>query len=186
MIEPFIISDLHLFHENICKWEGARPWDDAGQMTHDMIGRWNGVVGVDDKVIILGDLFNRKAINVMRELNGRKTLIMGNHDQAPTQVYLDAGIEKLLSCWELAGGIFTHIPIHTSQLERWKFNAHGHTHNSNVKVERERNVSSNLKYVEIVSEDDSRYINMCVEKWNYTPVKLHVVLNELRGRGINV
>ena len=176
MKEPFITSDPHFFHENICKWPGARPWDCHEEMTRDMIARWNSVVSEDDKVIILGDLFNRKAIECMPLLKGRKVLVMGNHCQAPTMVYMENGIEKLLSCYEIAGGILTHIPIHTSQLERWKWNGIGHLHHADVMMLDEEN---NLV-------PDPRYLNFCVEKWDYTPIKLSVGLNELRKRGLRV
>jgi calcineurin-like phosphoesterase family protein len=48
--------------------------------------------------------------------------------------------------------ILTHCPIHPSQLEfRYSFNIHGHVHKNSI--------------------DDARYINVCAEMINYTPVE---------------
>ncbi|NBU74861.1 MAG: hypothetical protein EBS30_06540, partial [Planctomycetes bacterium] len=45
------------------------------------IKNWNDRVGPNDKVYHLGDVvINRKALGIMRRLNGDKVLIRGNHD----------------------------------------------------------------------------------------------------------
>jgi calcineurin-like phosphoesterase family protein len=121
-------------------------------------------------VIILGDLFNVKAIEFMTQLKGRKTLVMGNHDQKKPEAYLAVGIERLLGSYEIADGILTHIPIHPNQLSRWKWNGHGHMHKEEVRLES--------------GAIDPRYINLCVEHWNYTPAKLSSVLKRLKERGL--
>lgn len=171
MKEPWLISDPHFFHVNICKWEGARPYDCHEHMSYDMRDKWNAVVQAEDKVLILGDVFNRLAIDFLKQLNGRKTLIMGNHDQARPEVYLEAGVEKLLGSYEISDGILTHIPVHPNQLTRWKWNGHGHMHNHEVLLDNGR--------------IDPRYISLCVEHWEYAPAKLSDVLNRLRKRGLN-
>lgn len=78
-------SDLHFFHENIIHYTN-RPWSNAQEMNEGLIGRWNGAIGPDNDIFILGDLAmggNSKApllAKILRRLNGRKYLIPGNHD----------------------------------------------------------------------------------------------------------
>lgn len=52
--------------------------------------------------------------------------------------------------------IMSHIPVHTNQLERWRYNIHGHTHTNNV----------------LLPDDtiDERYICVCMEQIDYTPI----------------
>src|SRR5690606_13039490 len=61
----------------------ARPFASAAEADQYMIDRWNDVVGDDDIVYHLGDFaFGDPAYakQVFRQLNGRKFLILGNHD----------------------------------------------------------------------------------------------------------
>lgn len=165
----WLVSDTHFHHVNICKFTDedgnkVRPWDDSEQMTRDMIEQWNALVSQNDVVYHLGDVFNQKAVNeVVPRLMGRKTLIMGNHDAHRLEVYIPH-FERLLGSKELSGCILTHIPIHPSQLGRWKANIHGHLHGDEL--------------------DDKRYLNVCVEHTGYAPILLDVALKKLRERGI--
>lgn len=80
--KKFYISDLHLGHKNIIKHE-ERPFKDLTAMEEAIIEGWNSVVGKDDTVYILGDLsFEKpdKIYETLKQLNGKKCLIMGNHD----------------------------------------------------------------------------------------------------------
>lgn len=80
--EPFFISDLHLGHHNVIKFDG-RPYHNVDEMHVDIIRRWNEVVGDDDIVYYLGDLAMR--VNdttkwIIYQLKGKIHFIMGNHD----------------------------------------------------------------------------------------------------------
>jgi calcineurin-like phosphoesterase family protein len=58
------------------------------------------------------------------------------------------------------GIIFSHYPIHPSQLEfRYGVNVHGHTHSNLVQ--------------------DSRYVNVCVENINLTPISREELLKKV-------
>lgn len=53
-------------------------------MNETLIANWNAVVGPEDEVYHLGDVAfadTYKAIQVVRRLQGRKHLIVGNHDR---------------------------------------------------------------------------------------------------------
>lgn len=85
-MEIFYISDLHLFHENILSFCN-RPYKNLDEMHGDIIRKWNSVVSKNDVVRIAGDVGfpkNKEDIksisNIIRKLNGNKSLIVGNHD----------------------------------------------------------------------------------------------------------
>ena len=82
-------SDLHLGHANIILTCG-RNLESCGEnfaaveeMNDFLIRKWNEKVKEDDIVYILGDLSYRSSISVktyLKQLKGRKHLIVGNHD----------------------------------------------------------------------------------------------------------
>lgn len=77
------IADLHLGHNNIIK-HCNRPFKDADEMDAVLIQNWNNTVRNDDEVYILGDVCYTKGsistIDYLKKLNGRKYIIIGNHD----------------------------------------------------------------------------------------------------------
>ena len=75
-------SDLHFGHANIMKYEG-RPFNNTDEMNKFIFNKWNALVKPDDIVFILGDiLFGGSDLfeRIFPKLNGKKYLIMGNHD----------------------------------------------------------------------------------------------------------
>ena len=54
----YYLSDLHFGHANAIKFD-ARPFADVDEMDRVMIEKWNGVVGDDDDVYIVGDFCYR-------------------------------------------------------------------------------------------------------------------------------
>lgn len=169
MTNTFIISDLHLGHRNIIKYEA----DTRGQFSsideHDgeIIKRWNKTVNPTDCVWILGDLvMNKRALPKVGALNGRKRLVMGNHDVFAEGV-LDHHVQRLFGCvtknFQDIRTILTHIPVHTSQVDhRFQFNIHGHLHGHII--------------------PDLRYVNVSMEHWDLTPVPFDVIHDELKER----
>lgn len=78
----FYTSDLHFYHKNVIQYEN-RPFDSVESMNAAMIANWNKKVGKNDEVYILGDFgfcSGEQANELLRSLNGRKYLILGNHD----------------------------------------------------------------------------------------------------------
>ena len=79
----FYTADPHYGHEAIIE-KCSRPFSSAAEMDREMIARHNEVVGNSDDVYIIGDfgLGNSRYLQqVFRKLNGRKHLIIGNHDR---------------------------------------------------------------------------------------------------------
>ena len=76
----FFISDLHLGHKNIIKYD-ERPFKDLDEMHTKIIQNWNAVVSPKSIVYFLGDLSLGKNYEyIVHSLNGQKHMIMGNHD----------------------------------------------------------------------------------------------------------
>mgnify|MGYP003581206011 CR=1 FL=1 len=168
MSEIFVISDTHFQHENIIKY-CDRPFKDTIEMDEEIIRRWNNVVSVQDKVYHLGDVFfgdPEGAGRILGALNGKKRLILGNHDNGKDQL-LQRHFEKI-DVWRMFpefGLLLTHVPVHESTLRRGKTgngedpkmltNVHGHIHNNKSPM--------------------GKYHCVCVEQINYTPVNIEEV-----------
>ena len=81
-MKNFYISDLHLGHANVIKFD-RRPFKNLEEMHKTLFTNWNNVVSNDDTVYILGDfcqLNEQYWIDYLKNLNGKKVLVSGNHD----------------------------------------------------------------------------------------------------------
>lgn len=163
MTNTFLTSDTHFGHANILtfkKKDGSllrEGFKDIKEHDLELIKRWNYVVGKNDRVYHLGDIgfTNFPYIkNIFDALNGTKVLIKGNHDNFKLSQYAQI-FKDVRSIHVLDKIALTHIPIHLYSLDRWKGNVHGHLHENTL--------------------EDKRYMNICVEHINYTPVEFEVV-----------
>lgn len=79
----YFTSDLHLGHRNIIRLCN-RPFATIEEMDETLIRNWNAKVTNGDTVYILGDLLFRNekpAEEYLKQLKGKKHLIIGNHDR---------------------------------------------------------------------------------------------------------
>lgn len=79
----FFTSDTHFGHANILKY-CSRPFSSVEEMDNALIENWNRVVKKDDIVFHLGDFAfcgSQRLKELISSLNGRKSLIIGNHDR---------------------------------------------------------------------------------------------------------
>lgn len=99
MISIFVLIFTLVRHKNIITYEN-RPFADADEMDKALISNWNSIVGKDDKVFVLGDVSfgsKERAIENVQQLNGHKTLILGNHDRSRSiSFWNDAGFEVVI------------------------------------------------------------------------------------------
>ncbi len=129
----FFTADTHFGHARIIDFM-ARPFRDLEDMDRSLIDRWNARVAPDDTVYHLGDFAwgsARAAAAVLAALNGRKTLIAGNHDHSRTRA-LD-GWEQVTQILEVEHGGVRLALCHYPMLEwpgAWKGVLHlfGHVH----------------------------------------------------------
>src|SRR5437762_1961140 len=90
MINTWFISDTHFGHKNILEYEKeSRPFTSIEEMHEAIIERWNSNIKPSDIVYHLGDFcFGKKHLEIAQSLNGKKRLVMGNHDCYPAADYL--------------------------------------------------------------------------------------------------
>src|SRR6185437_1524256 len=169
MIKTFFISDTHFSHKNIILFEPYyRPFKTIEEHDEVLIDRWNSVVNKNDIVWHLGDvIFSKDNMSMLSRLNGRKKLVLGNHDHYQTKAYLDY-FEKLYGCIKWGKDtILSHIPISTQQFssDRFKYNIHRHLHSKRVRC----------LYQPGTEIDDHRYINVSCEQIDCTPIEWKVL-----------
>jgi len=177
----FLVSDTHFGHAGVCRFtrtDGVtklRPWTDPDEMDEFMVAAWNERVRPNDKVYHLGDVvINRKALGIMRRLNGDKVLIRGNHDIFRDVEYREH-FRELRAYHVMNGMILSHIPIHSESLGRFGVNIHGHLHANRVMLP-----GFNGKITDIV---DVRYHCVCVEQTDFAPILFEDVIRRIEAEG---
>lgn len=172
-MKRYVISDLHLGHQAILKYR--TQFSTLDDMHDTIINNWNSVVTSQDKVYILGDVaWNKQALPLLNSMNGKKVLIKGNHDILPLKDYVKY-FDDIRGAMEYRGCILTHVPVHESQLKRFTLNIHGHMHGKAIRKSGyfiEQGVQG------LCWDLDDRYINVCCEQVNYTPVLLEGIIND--------
>lgn len=127
----FVIADPHFGHANIIRYCN-RPFRNVEEMDEKLIKVWNETVTNKDEVFILGDFaFGKEKISsIASRLNGRKTLIKGNHDTYSNEYYRQCGFVEVSSYPILFGGFYlmSHEPLQLSETTPY-FNFYGHVHN---------------------------------------------------------
>jgi calcineurin-like phosphoesterase family protein len=81
--QKFYVADSHFGHASIIN-TCARPFASVEEMDREMVARWNSVVRPGDIVYHLGDFGwaadDAALAKLFAKLNGRKFLVLGNHD----------------------------------------------------------------------------------------------------------
>lgn len=142
MIETFdfITSDSHFGHAKILEY-GRKGFINVDEMDRTIIKNWNDTVGPDDVVIHLGDFClgqKERAPEYFHALNGRKYLLLGNHDnQATIDLFTGASSTPdryLGEMYTLRGKKKNGIVLSHYALEVWRnsqygsWMLHGHSH----------------------------------------------------------
>jgi calcineurin-like phosphoesterase family protein len=121
-----------------------------------------------DVTYILGDVTMEKAnYDILDRLNGRKHVVLGNHDRMAHVVKLMQHVDSVAGMVQYKGLFLTHCPIHPMEMDyRVKYNIHGHIH--------EKVVMKDV-YEWGYKKDpipDERYICVSCERVSYTPKSL--------------
>lgn len=161
--EVWFSADLHFGHKNIIKFcSESRPFDNIEAHNEELVKRHNEVVKPDDVVWHLGDIaFGKDNLHYLGRMNGRKKLVMGNHDMYKTVEYMKY-YSRLAGVIEYQNIILSHIPVNENQFARWDYNVHGHLHQNNM--------------------DDPRYLNVGVDQFNLYPVPLYRIKEIFKDR----
>lgn len=130
------IADWHYGHANILHFDN-RPFKTIFEHDKELIRRWNAAVNPCDTVYILGDMFWCKAtdaIAVLKQLNGQKILIKGNHDRCH-DINFKKCFVKICEYEEVQDGedniVLCHYPIpcFKNHFYGWR-HFYGHVHTS--------------------------------------------------------
>lgn len=132
----YYISDLHFGHRNVIGMDG-RPFETIEEMDETLIRLWNERVTDEDDVYIVGDFAYRNgntAVWYLRQLKGRKHLIIGNHDgntlaDTKAMAYFSA-VEKMLKIEDNGRSVcLCHFPVaQWDGKRRGGYHVHGHLH----------------------------------------------------------
>jgi calcineurin-like phosphoesterase family protein len=130
----FFTSDTHFGEARRIKVD-KRPFRSVADQDKALIARWNAVVRPKDEVYHLGDFSNakdaRRIGNLLRALNGRKHLIVGNNDSEAaiaSKAWASVGYYAEI---EVAGKllILCHYPFRTwHSMGKGSIDLHGHSH----------------------------------------------------------
>ncbi len=173
----FFLSDHHFFHKNIITFCN-RPFETVDEMNAEMIRRHNEVVKPDDFVWFLGDFcFNRDhaAIEILKQMNGVKGFIFGNHDKdmrseslkGHFQLGMFQGITITLqggSGDEIFKIALSHFPQYIWDCaHHGAFHLFGHVHGNHRK-----------------SLWGDKCIDVGADVWNFTPVNFKTIRKNLQ------
>lgn len=157
MTNVYFHADAHAGHKNVHRF---RTQFESEQEHFDFIAeRYNSTVRKNDVVYFLGDVaFTKERLVDIAKWNGRKIMILGNHDTDK-----EVGIRDLVEVFEDVHSLkkyksyfwLSHVPVHADEL-RGRFNIHGHCHNHMITLPN--------------GELDDRYFNACIEHHDYNVV----------------
>lgn len=141
-------SDLHFGHKKILQF-CPRPFSSVEEMTEGLIKRYNDKISHKDRVLFVGDIFflkNKQSREILSQMNGIKTLVIGNHDASPHSM-ISRGFnfvaDKLYFKWENRKIVVCHYDYwemrnpfddrykerrHPLTLDDMEILIHGHTH----------------------------------------------------------
>ena len=169
VMKRFVIADTHFGHENIIKYE-SRPFVNAEEMDKRLIELWNSTVGKEDLVYVLGDFTLSRRMDIIKNsvslLNGRKILIMGNHDTRKPKDYVECGFEVATRKPMMVepGVILMHEPFDDPSLIAPKYiYFFGHVHANKT-----------------LMDEYSNCMCVSVERINYRPINLDECIRKLR------
>ena len=154
----WVCADLHLQHKNIINFCRTQ-FNSVEEHDKYVIERYNSVVGKDDLVYILGDIgFTPKdtLAQKVRQLNGRKILIVGNHDRLKDNDYICMGFIQVIRHPVFYNNniVLSHIPVVECLNSPYTINIHGHLHNSSLSL--------------------PNFFNVNIELNNYLPINITV------------
>lgn len=168
-MKKFAIGCTHFGHKNCIKFDN-RPFSSIKNHDDALVKNWNSVVGVNDEVYHLGDIFyattKENTLDILDRLNGKIHLIRGNHDQETLKRAKNKfeSIQDYIRIKHKGSEIcMFHYPIlEWDKCHRGLIHLHSHVHQNLQKKEKEF-----YKY---------RVFDMGCMGWDYTPVNLDEIV----------
>ena len=202
----YYISDLHFFHEKLNIEMDNRGFGSVEEMHDYIIKRWNRRVNRRDEVFILGDLSFGKVEEtnaVLKKLNGKLSLIIGNHDyKLVNKIDFDKSrFEWIKEYKEISDNgkkiILCHYPVmcYNGQYRRTKtgepktYMIYGHVHDTHDQRLIEKFVKITREY-SVINKDGSRkdipcnMLNCFCMYSDYEPWSLNEWISYWKERGM--
>lgn len=183
----FYISDAHISHRKVIDMD-ERPFRTIEEHDEAILNNWNSVVGKNDLVCTLGDMHWGKSDEVyefVKQLNGRKMVIRGNHTLKKFPSKLCNLFEDVCDYKEIKDNgrrvILSHYPIlfYRGDYDPNTFHLFGHVHETI-----ENDFVNHFK--QYIKEHDTRErgkhmcqfynVGACLPYINYTPRTLDEIL----------
>lgn len=182
----FYISDLHLQHNNVIRFDN-RPFNTIEEMENTLISNWNSVVSNADHVYHLGDFCWGKKddwIKYLKLLNGNIHIIRGNHDLRDFGPDIRKYIVEISDYKEITDSekhvIMCHYPImcYKASYNPNCYMLHGHTHVTREQDFTEKWTKELRDTKQSNSDNCGNIINVgCMMPWiNYTPRTLDEII----------
>jgi calcineurin-like phosphoesterase family protein len=187
MSKIFYIADTHFGHENIIKLDN-RPFKSVEEMNETMLNNWNSVVSKEDVVYLIGDVmwhFKDEDFEFMKKLNGRKRLVVGNHDRNTHSKNFKNLFESMDYYDKIKDGehtvILSHYPIlaYDGSYGGRNIHLHGHVHTTMEWTFVKEYIATNKS-----ETYPMRIYNVgAMMPWmNYTPRTLEEILNRFEKK----
>ena len=162
----FFIADTHFGDNAIIRYEN-RPFSSTEEMENKIIENWNSSVFVNDEVFLLGDISaydKERTISIIKRLNGKKSLIIGNHDIQDEHYYYDCGFSFVSRYPILYQNywLLSHEPLYVNTNMPYA-NIFGHVHASPL-------------YVTVSPQS----FCVSVERINYAPISFDSIKKAVR------
>ena len=160
----YFYADPHFGNEMILIYCN-RPWRNATHMDSGLIKIYNSIITDSDTVYIIGDLTLKTARHrgyiqgIVEKLNGRKILILGNHDDLKPFVYEKLGFHSVHTQLDYRSGDFEATLVHDpkrAKEDRSRLYLCGHVHDDYL-------TTKNI-------------INVGVDIHEYKPISLETVM----------
>lgn len=175
----YFISDTHFNHENIIKYCN-RPFKDVKEMDYEILTNWNKKVKKDDTIYHLGDLAlgdKEEFFELSKNLNGKKYLIKGNHDNWSINSYKDMGFIVLtnpqikLKKYKF---LLSHVPLSDKYIPQEYINIHGHIHN--------KYLHDFIYESEIKNYSIKKHVNISCDVTNFMPISIEEINKLIKNK----
>ena len=143
----FVIGDCHFWHSNIIRYCN-RPWwkkdendivvPDVEKMNKDMVKIWNSVITSDNQTVYVNGDFcfgnKNKVKEIFDQLNGRKRIVLGNHDRCKFKDYYEIGFDRVYDKPIMIGNfcILSHEPLQWVKDGDVYMNVYAHVHTQDM------------------------------------------------------
>lgn len=172
----FLCSDWHFNHDRDFILV-PRGFDTVEQHNEEIIRRHNSLVTPEDTVYVLGDCcfggpeYAERNIELIRQMNGKKYLVIGNHDtDAKIKMYKEAELFEAIQFayrirFKKYEYLMTHYPtlVWNGEDPKPVWNIHGHDHDKSIFHETGHNY------------------DVCMEAHNCYPVSLEQIHADIKA-----